>query len=92
MLPACGVPPRGSASVPLTNSRTLEACIPMRFSRNVSVTKLCRLQAALPTFHHSCRSATIGSTLVARRAGSQQANSATTVNNEVTATKVHGSF
>ena len=41
---------------------------------------------------YSFRSATIGSTFVARRAGIQQANSATLISNEATAMKVRGSF
>lgn len=40
---------------------------------------------------HSARNATTGSTLVARRAGSQQARSATAANPATTATKVAGS-
>jgi len=41
---------------------------------------------------YSFRSATIGSTFVARRAGIQQANNATLINKEATAMKVRGSF
>ena len=41
---------------------------------------------------HSARSAVIGSTLVARRAGSQQARSATSANTELTLPKTSGSI
>src|SRR5262247_511554 len=41
--------------------------------------------------HHSHRNATIGSTFVARRAGIQQASSATSASSKATPTNVNGS-